>query len=80
MPIATLTGGGNTSSGGGLNFCQLFGTSTVFSDAKLLSLYPNHTAFVNLWNTSVDSGVSGGFIAGGGRSDAEAVGRGVPHR
>ena len=62
VPIATLRGSGNSVAGGGLNFCQLFGTTTPFSDAKLLSLYPNHTAFVNAWNASVDTGVSGGWI------------------
>jgi hypothetical protein len=62
VPIATLRGSGNSVAGGGLNFCTLFGTTTPFSDAKLLLLYPNHTAFVNAWNASVDAGVAGGWI------------------
>ena len=62
VPMATIRGSGNTSAGPGINFCGLFGTTTPFSDAKLLSLYPNHTAFVNAWNASVDAGVTGGYI------------------
>jgi hypothetical protein len=62
VPIATLRGSGNSVAGGGLNFCALFGTTTPFTNTKLAQLYPSHTAFVNAWNASVDTGVTGGFI------------------
>jgi len=41
-PIATLSGEGQT----GSTFCGIFGTTVLFDDAKLTSLYPTTRAFV----------------------------------
>jgi Alpha/beta hydrolase domain len=70
VPIATLRGTGNTSAGGPLNFCALFGTTTPFSAEKLAQLYKNHGAFVSQWVRSVNAAVSAGFML---PADAEFV-------
>jgi hypothetical protein len=57
-PIATLSGLGQA----GSNFCFLFGTTTPFDAAKLMSLYPSHAAFVKAWNAATDRAVKAGFV------------------
>jgi hypothetical protein len=70
VPVATLRGTGNTSAGGPLNFCALFGTTTPFSAERLAQLYKSHGAFVSQWVQAVDAAVSAGFIL---PADAEFV-------
>ena len=68
-PIATLLG---TNTGAG--FCRLFGTTTPFSPAQLLALYPTHTDFVNQWVGAVYQGVAAGFILPADASELAAAG------
>lgn len=57
-PIAMLSGEGQT----GSIFCRLFGTTGLFDNATLASLYPNHAAYVSAVNMSVDNAVANGFL------------------
>ena len=57
-PVATLSGLGQT--GGG--FCRIFGTTVLFDDATLASLYADHDAYVAAVNAATDSAVEAGFI------------------
>jgi hypothetical protein len=66
-PIATLSGSGQ---GGGVDglgqggntFCFLFGTTTMFDNATLLNLYPDHATYVADVNTTTDSAVARGHL------------------
>jgi len=58
VPVATLSGEGQT----GSLFCLLFGTTVVFDDAKLASLYADHEAYVSAFNEATDRAVRAGFI------------------
>jgi hypothetical protein len=58
VPIAALSGLGQ--SGG--SFCWLFGTTALFDDPTLASLYPTHAAYVSAVNEATDSAVEAGFI------------------
>ena len=58
VPIATLSGEGQT----GSLYCKLFGTTKLFDEAQLASLYPDHSTYVAAVNASVDSAVSQGFV------------------
>lgn len=58
VPIATLSGLGQ--SGG--SFCWLFGTTVLFNDVTLSSLYPDHADYVSKVNEATDSAVEAGFI------------------
>ncbi|HSB95286.1 MAG TPA: alpha/beta hydrolase domain-containing protein [Spongiibacteraceae bacterium] len=58
VPIAKLSGAGQTGSG----FCFLFGTTELFDDATLGSLYPTHAAYVAAVGASVDNAVADGFL------------------
>jgi hypothetical protein len=62
VPIATLRGTGNSSAGGPVNFCFLFGTTTPFSSDKLAQLYTSHRDFVRRWTQSVADATAKGFI------------------
>jgi hypothetical protein len=68
-PIATLLG---TNTGAG--FCLLFGTTTPFTPARLLSLYPTHADFVNQWVGAVYQDVAAGFILPADASELAAAG------
>jgi len=57
-PIATLSGLGQ--SGGGV--CFGFGTTVLFDDVTLASLYPDHAAYVSAVNEATDLAVEAGFI------------------
>jgi hypothetical protein len=56
-PIATLDGIND-----GAGFCRLSGSTTPFSAAQLLALYPTHQEFVNQWVGAIYAGVGGGFL------------------
>jgi hypothetical protein len=58
VPVATLSGEGQT----GSLFCLLFGTTVVFDDTKLASLYADHEAYVSAFNEATDRAVRAGFI------------------
>ena len=57
-PIAKLSGLGQTGSG----FCRIFGTTALFDDATLATLYADHDAYVAAVNAATDSAVEAGFI------------------
>lgn len=57
-PVATLSGYGQT----GSSFCFLFGTTTLFDEATLSSLYPTQQAYIDAVDASTDSAVEAGFI------------------
>ena len=57
-PVATLSGYGQT----GGSFCGAFGTTSLFDQAILSSLYPTRAAYVDAIDTATDSVVKKGFI------------------
>jgi hypothetical protein len=58
VPIATLTGGGQT----GAIVCQLFGSTVPFDAATLATLYPDHATYVSEFNAATDAAVAAGHI------------------
>jgi hypothetical protein len=68
VPIATLTGGGNTSPGaappGGLlaDVCLFAGTSRSLSQPELKALYPTHQAYVAAVTKTAMSDVTAGIL------------------
>ena len=59
VPIATLTGLGNT----GTNpLCFLLGTTTPFTTAQLAKLYPNHAVYVLAVERAAAADVRSGFL------------------
>lgn len=59
-PVAKLSG----QSGGGLDFCFLFGTTEPFTQDKLDQLYPSHDEFVSRWIEATVSAYEAGFLTG----------------
>jgi Alpha/beta hydrolase domain len=57
-PIARLSGLGQSGDG----FCRIFGTTALFDDATLATLYADHDAYVAAVNAATDSAVAAGFI------------------
>src|SRR4030095_8752787 len=57
VPIAAFTG-----EQGGSILCRLFGTTTLFSDATLASLYPTHESFTSNWNKATNRAVKSGWL------------------
>ena len=62
VPVAILSGLGNSGSGPFGFFCSLFGTTTPFSTAKLAALYPTHAQFAAQWAGAAFLDVARGFI------------------
>ncbi|MGI9286522.1 MAG: alpha/beta hydrolase domain-containing protein [Pseudomonadales bacterium] len=58
-PVAVLSGLGQE---GGTGFCNLFGTTSLFDDAKLAELYPTNEDYVAAVTQSTDNAVNSGFI------------------
>jgi len=58
-PVATLSGLGQP---GGDAFCGLYGTTLLFDDAQLSTLYPDKQTYINAIDTATDSAVDAGFI------------------
>ena len=56
-PVATLN-----SVNSGIFFCGLFGSTTPFTPAQLVALYPTHNDFVTKWLGAIYTGVAGGFL------------------
>jgi hypothetical protein len=57
-PVATFSGGGQT----GSSFCFLFGTTDLFDEATLSTLYPTTQDYIDAIDTATDSAVGKGFI------------------
>lgn len=66
VPVATLSGGGQTGSA----FCFLFGTTALFDDATLQSLYPTHKAYVKAYKKATKRAVRAGVVR---RKDAKLM-------
>ena len=64
VPIAALSGLGNSAPGTGLAAlaCDLAGTTAPFSAAKLAKLYPTHAQFVANWAVATVTDEFAGFI------------------
>lgn len=62
VPVATLSGLGNSGVGQFGFFCSLLGTTTPFSAAKLAARYPTHSQFVSAWTTDTIRNQVAGFI------------------
>ncbi len=58
VPVATLTGDSTSIPG----FCVLAGTTTPFTSAQLMALYPTHRAFVVKWADDVSKLVRQGYL------------------
>jgi hypothetical protein len=58
VPVATLSGLGQA----GGSFCALFGTTVPFAADALALRYPDHAAFVDAWNLSLDAALDAGAI------------------
>jgi len=64
-PTARIDGGANTvaqPTPGAQNFCFLFGRTSPFDRAKLASLYPSHTAFVDRFTKATDALEKAGYL------------------
>jgi hypothetical protein len=62
VPIATLSGEGQSGGPNGGLFCGLFGTTQLFDSDRLTGLYRDHSVFVSRFSASVDSAVRSGFL------------------
>jgi hypothetical protein len=63
VPVATLSGLGNSGSGAeAALFCSLVGTTVPFSPAKLAALYPTHAQFTAEWAAAAVEDAFSGFI------------------
>jgi hypothetical protein len=60
VPIATLSGVGNSGGLGG--FCSLFGRTIPFSPSQVANLYPTHTQFVSEWDQATLKDFFGGYL------------------
>jgi hypothetical protein len=58
VPVATFSGGGQT----GSSFCGSFGTTDLFDQATLLTLYPTRQDYIDAIDAATDSTVENGFI------------------
>ena len=58
VPVARLSGLGQA----GGSFCMLFGTTTPLAAEEMAKRYPDHKAFVDAWNLSLDNAVETGAI------------------
>ena len=57
-PVAALSGLGQPNDG----FCDLFGTTDLFTDAELLLLYPSRQAYIDAIDNTSDAAVASGFL------------------
>jgi len=60
VPIATLSGVGNSGGLGG--FCAIFGRTLSFSPTQLANLYPTHAQFVLPWDLATLNDLLGGYL------------------
>lgn len=66
VPIATLSGEGQTEN----DFCFIYGTTSLFDDETLGVLYPDHKAYVDEVEASVNAAVDKGFLL---RADGDLI-------
>jgi hypothetical protein len=66
-PVARFSGLGGS---GGFGLCRLFGTTDLFDDATLATLYPDRAAYVGAIDKSTDAAVAAGFLL---PADAELI-------
>lgn len=59
-PVAVLSGDGQPPANAA--FCGLFGTTELFDDALLASLYPDKQAYIDAIDRSTDASVAAGFL------------------
>ena len=59
VPIATLSGEGQSEDD---LFCSLYGTTDLFDEETLASLYPDHETYVSMVSDSVDEAVAKGHL------------------
>lgn len=59
-PVARLSGEGQPPANAA--FCGLFGTTELFDDAMLATLYPDKQAYINAIDTTTDAAVAAGFL------------------
>ena len=57
-PVATFNGGGQPPT----SFCPAFGTTALFDEATLSTLYPTRESYINAIDGATDSAVEKGFI------------------
>jgi len=57
VPIAAFTGVQP-----GSILCQLFGTTTLFSDAQIAALYPSHKDFVSMYKKALKRSQKAGWV------------------
>ena len=67
VPVAILHGEGQPVSD---RFCNLFGTTELFDEAKLVELYPDQQSYIDAVDKSVAESVEKGFLR---PSDAELI-------
>jgi Alpha/beta hydrolase domain len=62
VPIATLTGTGNSGQGQFGQFCGAFGTTVPFTESQLEASYENHDQFATQWRRAAGRAVKAGFL------------------
>jgi len=65
VPVSTLSGAAPT---GTSEICSLFGQTTPFSQATLVSLFQNRSNYVAAYTASLDKAIHGGFILNADRA------------
>ena len=74
VPIATLSGEGQagflSEDAGDNEFCSIYGTTKLFDDAKLASLYPTQRSYVSAVRQSLNKAVKKGFLL---QADADLI-------
>jgi len=62
VPIARLSGLGQSSYSDDQSICFIFGTTELFDEATLAALYPDHATYVTAVENATDSAVQAGFL------------------
>ena len=65
VPVSTLSGAAPT---GTSEICSLFGQTTPFSQATLVSLFQNRSNYIAAYTASLDKAIHGGFILNADRA------------
>jgi hypothetical protein len=75
VPISTLSGAAPP---GASVICSLFGSTTLFDQKTLASLYGDKSTFLSTYKASLDKSIKGGFVLGADRSELLAQAGQVP--
>ncbi len=70
LPDVAVPTAVNDGRNSGPRYCLLFGSHTLFDDATLHALYPNHGAYVSLFNHAVNDSLRKGYLL---EPDADAM-------